>query len=98
MMPSRDQTGTPSGVVAFAHFRSSTTPGSASRMRARILASVFPLQSPGSAALPAFLGRSFMFASLPLGRGLEAAPEEVRETPEHEGARGPAPRLRSVTH
>ena len=30
--------------------------------------------------------------------GLQAAPEEVREPPEHAGAHGPTPRLRAVTH
>src|SRR3954454_10972922 len=43
MPPSWDQIGVP------IHFHSSTTSGSASRMRARILASVSPRQSPSSA-------------------------------------------------
>src|SRR6185295_448717 len=43
--PSWDHVGVP------IHFNSSTTAGSASRMRARILASVSPLQSPSSAIL-----------------------------------------------
>src|SRR6185369_393788 len=30
--------------------------------------------------------------------GLQAAPEEVRERPEHAGAGRPGPRLRAVTH
>src|SRR5689334_16160902 len=59
MPPSWDHTGVP------LHFHSSTTSGSASRMSARILASVSPLQSANSAirwlisleaALPAVLG------------------------------------------
>src|SRR5262245_10744162 len=45
MPPSWDQTGVP------IHFHSSTTSGSAFLMRARILASVSPLQSPSSAIL-----------------------------------------------
>src|SRR5579864_7262656 len=47
-MPPWDQTGTP-GVVAFAHFHSSTISGSASWMIARTFASVLPRQSPRSA-------------------------------------------------
>src|SRR5260370_667708 len=31
-------------------------------------------------------------------RGLQAAPEEVREPPEHQAARRPAPRLRAIAH
>src|SRR5438093_8640986 len=31
-------------------------------------------------------------------RGLQAAPEEVREPPEHAGGRRPAPRLRAIAH
>src|SRR3990170_4372521 len=50
MPPSWDHIGVP-GCVAFIHFHSSTTSGSASLMRARILASVSPLQSPNSAIL-----------------------------------------------
>src|SRR3954469_11856069 len=46
MMPSCDQIGVP------IHFHSSTTSGSASLMSFRILASVFPRQSPSSAILP----------------------------------------------
>ena len=44
--PSWDHIGVPS------HFHASTTSGSASLMRARILVSVSPLQSPNSAILP----------------------------------------------
>src|SRR5436309_10851214 len=43
MPPSWDHTGVPR------HFHSSTTSGSASLMRARVLASASPLQSPSSA-------------------------------------------------
>ena len=45
MMPSCDQIGVP------IHFHSSTTSGSASLMSLRILARVFPRQSPSSAIL-----------------------------------------------
>ena len=45
MMPSCDQIGVP------IHFHSSTTSGSAALMSLRILASVFPRQSPSSAIL-----------------------------------------------
>src|SRR5947207_3093235 len=64
MPPSWDHIGVP------IHFHSSTTSGSASLMRARILASVSPLQSPNSAirslisleaAVPAAFGRLFIF-------------------------------------
>src|SRR5262249_20398844 len=48
MMPSCDQTGTP-GLVAFIHFHSSTTSGSASWISLRIRLRVFPRQSPRSA-------------------------------------------------
>src|SRR4029450_4172093 len=48
--PSCDQTGTP-GFVAFRHFHSSTTWGSACLIRARILARVSPRQSPSSSIL-----------------------------------------------
>src|SRR5438105_15878239 len=34
----------------------------------------------------------------PTGRGLEAAPEEVRQPPEHAGGRRPAPRFRAIAH
>src|SRR6185369_14418351 len=112
MPPSWDQTGVP------IHFTSSRTSGSASLMRARILASVSPLQSPSAAilslisleaSLPAALCRVFT-CSLPFGgggggprlgdrrRGLQAAPEEVRQAPEHACAHGPAPGLRAVAH
>ena len=47
MMPSCDHTGTP-GFVAFRHFHSSTTSGSASWIRARSRARVSPRQSPSS--------------------------------------------------
>src|SRR3954469_18812112 len=46
MIPSCDQMGVP------IHFHSSTTSGSASLMSFRILARVFPRQSPSSAILP----------------------------------------------
>src|SRR5687767_1725653 len=64
MPPSWDQIGVP------IHFHSSTMSGSASLMRARILASASPLQSPNSAifssispdaALPAAFGSPFIF-------------------------------------
>src|SRR2546422_1192183 len=64
MPPSWDHIGVP------IHFHSSTTSGSASQMRARILASVSPLQSPNSAilslisleaTLPAAFGWIFIF-------------------------------------
>src|SRR5690242_3754526 len=45
--PSCDQTGTP-GDVAFCHFHSSRTPGSASLIRERIRESASPRQSPSS--------------------------------------------------
>src|SRR5579884_3922457 len=50
MPPSRDQTGVP-GLVAFAHFHSSTTSGSAALMISRTLLRVFPRQSPSSRIL-----------------------------------------------
>src|SRR3954447_16029050 len=50
MPPSCDQTGVP-GLVAFAHFHSSTTSGSVSWMSSRILLKVLPRQSPSSAIL-----------------------------------------------
>src|SRR5881396_172657 len=50
MIPSCDQTGTP-GLVAFTHFNSSTTSGSASLIRARIRESISPLQSPSFSIL-----------------------------------------------
>src|SRR5450755_4199519 len=71
MPPSCSHTGVP------IHFHSSTTSGSASLMRARILASVLPLQSPNSAirslisleaGLPAGFALLFIF-NLSLGRG-----------------------------
>src|ERR1017187_6006238 len=51
MPPSWDHVGVPASLLAFIHFDSSTTSGSASLMRARILASVSPLQSPNLAIL-----------------------------------------------
>src|SRR5215471_945191 len=48
MIPSCDQTGTP-GLLAFCHFHSSTTSGSASWMSLRIRLRVLPRQSPRSA-------------------------------------------------
>src|SRR5579872_2301013 len=50
MPPSRDQTGVP-GLVRFAHFHSSTMPGSASLMVLRTLLSTLPRQSPSSLIL-----------------------------------------------
>src|SRR5881397_3166123 len=50
MMPSCDQTGVP-GLVAFTHFHSSTTSGSASLMSLRIRLRVSPRQSPSSEIL-----------------------------------------------
>src|SRR3954468_19917630 len=50
MLPSWDHTGVP-GLVALTHFHSSTTSGSASLMRLRILLKVSPRQSPSSAIL-----------------------------------------------
>src|SRR3954471_13969616 len=50
MPPACDQTGVP-GLVAFAHFHSSTTSGSASLMIPRTLPSVSPRQSASSAIL-----------------------------------------------
>src|SRR5689334_9651389 len=49
-MPSCDHTGVP-GLVAFAHFHSSTISGSAAWTIARTFASVFPRQSPSSLIL-----------------------------------------------
>src|SRR5205823_4584257 len=48
--PPWDQTGVP-GLVALAHFHSSTASGSACRMTARILLSASPRQSPSSLIL-----------------------------------------------
>src|SRR6185369_4399763 len=79
-MPSCDQTGVP------IHFHSSTTPGSASLMSLRILARVFPRQSPSSAILfelssdastPRLASGFFMFSSAQrraIGPGDERAP------------------------
>src|SRR5216683_3176446 len=39
-----------------------------------------------------------MAESQALAGGLQAAPEEVREPPEHAGGRRPAPRLRAIAH
>src|SRR5262245_49275652 len=50
MIPSCDQTGVP-GLVAFAHFHSSRTSGSASLIRERIRESISPRQSPSSSIL-----------------------------------------------
>src|SRR5947199_2847498 len=50
MIPSWDQVGVP-GLVGFTHFNSSTTSGSASWTRLRILLKVFARQSPSSAIL-----------------------------------------------
>src|SRR5213595_3524504 len=100
MMPSCDQIGVP------IHFHSSTTSGSASLMSWRILPRVFPRQSPSSAILfemssdadwPWLAPDFFMFSILERRR-LHAAPEEVREPPEHAGGRRPAPRLWAITH
>src|SRR5664279_1388609 len=60
MPPSCSHTGVP------IHFHSSTTSGSASLIRARILASVLPLQSPSSAILSLIS----LDAGLPAGFGL----------------------------
>src|SRR5579863_6658549 len=49
IMPSCDQTGTPSGFATFFHFRSSTTSGSASSINVRIRESTAPRQSSPSA-------------------------------------------------
>src|SRR5262250_1102206 len=70
--PSWDQTGTP-GDVAFCHFHSSTTPGSASLISERIRESVSPRQSPSSLILAsierdgdlAFPDASFFFFVMP---------------------------------
>src|SRR5687767_9147271 len=45
-MPPCDQTGTPRGLLGFLHFTSSVIPGSASRISARMRASVRPRQPP----------------------------------------------------
>lgn len=52
MIPSWDQVGTP-GLVDLAHFSSSTTPGTASRMRSRTCCSVDCRQPPRAAILAA---------------------------------------------
>src|SRR5262249_19636 len=102
-MPSCDQTG-------FIHFHSSTTSGSASLMSLRILLKVPARRSPSSAilfemsseadwlALDFFMFSSwlFRFVSSARRRGLHAAPEEVRESPEQARGRRPAPHLRAI--
>src|SRR5438034_11779020 len=106
MMPSCDQIGVP------IHFHSSTTSGSASLMSLRILLRVSPRQSPSSAILlemssdadwPSLAPDFFMLSSSRLrqalaGIGLQAAPEEIRDAPEHAGTRRPAPHLRAIAH
>src|SRR5947207_7265324 len=99
MMPSCDQTGVP------IHFHSSTTSGSASLSSLRILPRVFPRQSPSSAILlemssdadwPSLAPDFFMLSSSRLrqalaGIGLQAAPEEIRDSPEPAGTGCPPP-------
>src|SRR5207237_766056 len=71
MIPSCDHVGVP-GLVAFTHFTSSTTSGSASLTSLRILLKVSPRQSPSSAILlsirsdadrPSLESDAFMFSS-----------------------------------
>src|SRR5215472_2480501 len=82
MPPPCDHTGVPR------HFHSSTTSGSASLMRARILASVSPRQSPNSAirssmsaeaGLPVGFGSVFIFR--PFVRDQQRAEDQLRASP-----------------
>src|SRR3954454_20041981 len=63
MMPSWDQTGTP-GFVAFRHFHSSTTSGSACLISARTCESVSPRQSPSSWIRSSICSEGFSSATL----------------------------------
>src|SRR5690348_16302585 len=76
MPPSRDQTGVP-GLVAFAHFHSSTMSGSVSRMIRRTVASVAPRQSPSSLILASI----FLEASDVLVAMDQTLPKSRRELP-----------------
>src|SRR5664279_1242680 len=64
MTPSWDQVGVPACLLAFTHFDSSTTAGSASVMRARIRPSVSSLQSAIAAILSLGLGAALIPQSL----------------------------------
>src|SRR5262249_3184057 len=101
--PPWDQTGVP------LHFHSSTISGSAWCMISRTYASVLPRQSPSSLIFSSMNAEAdstgtglFMFTSNSRSgarrRGLQAAPEEVREPPEHAGGRREAPRLPAIAH
>src|SRR4030095_9691518 len=59
MSPLWDHTGVP-GLVAFAHFHSSTTSGSAALMIPRTLLSVLPRQSPSSVILLSISSEAFV--------------------------------------
>src|SRR5690348_13220781 len=70
-MPLCDHSGTPAGFIGFFHFCSSLMPGSASRIRSRMRASVFSRQSSAGveadralAFPPAGLGVVFFFVVL----------------------------------
>src|SRR5690349_13468174 len=97
-MPAWDQTGVP------IHFHSSTISGSAACISSRTLASVFPRQSPSSLILSSisiegdFAGTDFSCSAPCFSRGLQLAPEEVREGPKHADPSGPAPRLGTIAN
>src|ERR1700692_750921 len=56
------------------------------------------LTSPSSAPAPANRNRPADARSGARRRGMSAAPEEIREPPEHAGGRRPTPRLRAIAH
>src|SRR3954454_24076197 len=97
-MPPWDHTGVP------LHFHSSRIPGSAACMISRTFASIFPRQSPSSLILSSisaeadFAGTDFVMFSSMFLRGLQLAPEEVRERPKHTDSRGPAPSLGTISN